>query len=114
MATEALQEPQQTISKGTHDLHRALLSLSEELEAIDWYQQRADAATDPALREVFLHNRGEEIEHASMLLEWLRRNDPGFGKLLKTLLFSEGPITAVQAAAPPAEQTLGIGSMKGT
>jgi ferritin-like protein len=113
MAIEALQEPPQSLSKGTHDLHRALLSLSEELEAIDWYQQRADACSDPGLKEVFLHNRGEEVEHASMLMEWLRRNDAHFGVMMKTLLFTEAPITTIQEGGAPAAQSLGIGSMKG-
>ena len=113
MAIDALQESQESLSTGTRDLHRALLSLTEELEAIDWYQQRADACSDPGLREVFLHNRGEEMEHASMLMEWLRRTDPAFGAHMKTMLFTEAPIASIEAAAPAAARSLGIGSMRG-
>jgi ferritin-like protein len=98
-------------------MHRALTSLTEELEAIDWYQQRADACADPQLKDVFLHNRGEEIEHATMLMEWLRRHDARFGALMKTLLFTEAPITSLEPGAAGSGAavvpTLGIGSMKG-
>jgi len=116
MVTNLLQEPQQALSAGTLDQHRALLSLREELEAIDLYQQRADGCSDPQLQQVFLHNRGEEIEHATMLMEWLRRHDGGFESHMKALLFTEAPIASLDPAGAAggvaAAQTLGIGSMK--
>ena len=80
MSHEGLHEPAELLTDGTRNLHRALISLIEELEAIDWYQQRADACTDPALKAVLLHNRNEEVEHGMMTLEWLRRNDATFNK----------------------------------
>lgn len=89
-------EPLEQLAQHTRDMHRALTSLQEELEAIDWYQQRADACGDKALKEILLHNMREEIEHASMVLEWLRRNHPDFSKQLKTYLFTEAPITQVE------------------
>jgi hypothetical protein len=70
-------------------MHRAIVSLIEELEAVDWYQQRADACTDEALKAILAHNRDEEKEHAAMLLEWIRRNDPAFSKELKDYLFTD-------------------------
>ena len=73
MGSETYHEPYESLSPRTRDLHRAIVSLVEELEAIDWYQQRAEACTDPELRAVLLHNKNEEIEHAFMNLEWLRR-----------------------------------------
>lgn len=89
-------EPLEELSPRTRMMHQALTSLQEELEAADWYQQRADACGDPALEEVLLHNMREEIEHASMLLEWLRRNNEHFDKQLRTYLFTEAPITEVE------------------
>lgn len=74
------------------DRHRATVSLMEELEAADWYNQRALATQDPALRAILIHNRDEEKEHAAMLLEWLRRHDEALSDHLKTYLFSDGPI----------------------
>jgi hypothetical protein len=76
----------------TRDLHRALTSLQEELEAIDWYQQRMDGAHDGALREILEHARDEEMEHATMMLEWIRRKTPAFDRALRERLFAEGPI----------------------
>jgi len=96
MASHTLLEPQDHPSQATLELHRAILSLREELEAIDSYQQRADAAADPQLKEVFLHNRGEEIEHASMLLEWIRRHDGQFDRMLGTYLFTAARITSIE------------------
>jgi ferritin-like protein len=93
---ETLHEPIESLSPATRDLHRALVSLMEELEAIDWYQQRADATTDAELRAVIEHNRDEEIEHAMMALEWIRRQSPKFDENMRTYLFSEGPITEVE------------------
>lgn len=92
-------EAASAMSAQTMDRHRALVSLQEELEAVDWYQQRADACKDGALREILLHNMREEIEHAAMVLEWLRRNHDSFAEHLDTYLYSEGDITAVEAAA---------------
>jgi ferritin-like protein len=111
-------EPLEQISEQTRDLHRALVSLQEELEAVDWYRQRADACADPALKEILLHNMREEIEHACMVLEWLRRNHPDFERHLKTYLFTEAPITEVEKAdtgksnVAPAGRRLTIGSLK--
>ena len=96
MSHEGLHEPAELLTDETRNLHRALISLIEELEAIDWYQQRADACSDPALKAVLLHNMREEIEHASMVLEWLRRNSGDFAKQLKTYLFTEKDILAVE------------------
>ncbi|MGH8162017.1 MAG: encapsulin-associated ferritin-like protein [Gammaproteobacteria bacterium] len=86
-------EPLEKMSRETIEMHRALASLQEELEAADWYRQRADACDNDALRDIILHNMREEIEHASMILEWLRRHSPDFAKQLKTYLLTEAPIT---------------------
>lgn len=75
-------------------MHHAIVSLMEELEAADWYRQRADDCEDDALKSVLLHNMREEIEHAAMVLEWLRRNSPDFDRELRQYLFSEGDIVA--------------------
>jgi len=116
-------EAESRLSPRTRDLHRALVSLQEELEAIDWYQQRVDAAEDGELREILNHNRGEEVEHAAMVLEWIRRHDADFAAKLKTYLFSESPIIEREAAAEAAERGAGerngsraprgIGSLRG-
>ena len=74
-------------------MHRAITSLMEELEAVDWYNQRVDAATDPELKKILEHNRDEEKEHAAMVLEWIRRRDPKMDKELRDALFKDGPIT---------------------
>jgi len=89
-------EPMDKLSEKTLNMHRALVSLQEELEAIDWYQQRADACSDAQLKEILLHNMHEETEHACMVLEWLRRNDETFAAQLKTYLFTSAPITEVE------------------
>jgi hypothetical protein len=81
------------------DQHRAIVSLMEELEAVDWYNQRAKATKNPELRAILEHNRDEEKEHAAMALEWIRRNDPKMNEHLKTYLFTEGSITAEEAEA---------------
>jgi uncharacterized protein len=83
----------------TRDRHRAIVSLQEELEAIDWYDQRIDAAGDDDLREILRHNRDEEKEHASMVLEWLRRRDPGWDDFLRQYLFTERPVAELAAEA---------------
>lgn len=93
MANEGYHEPLEKLSGATLDMHRAIVSLMEELEAVDWYNQRVDAATDPELKKILAHNRDEEKEHASMMLEWIRRHDPAFNHELKDNLFKEGPIT---------------------
>lgn len=93
MASEGLHEAAEVLTPLTRDLHRAIVSLMEELEAIDWYQQRVDATTDDVLRTILAHNRDEEKEHASMVLEWIRRHDPAFDAHLKKYLFTTEPIT---------------------
>ena len=103
MSHEGLHEPADSLTEGTRNLHRALISLIEELEAIDWYQQRADACSDPALKAVLLHNRNEEVEHGMMTLEWLRRNDATFDKFSRRYLFKEEDIIAIEEAADEAE-----------
>jgi ferritin-like protein len=80
------------LQPATLDMHRAIVSLIEELEAVDWYQQRVDACRDPELAAILAHNRDEEKEHAAMVLEWIRRNDPAFDHELKDYLFKTGPI----------------------
>jgi len=92
MAHEGLHEAAADLTDETKDMHRAIVSLIEELEAVDWYQQRADACRNDALRAILKHNRDEEKEHAAMLLEWIRRNDPAFSKELKDHLFTEKTI----------------------
>jgi uncharacterized protein len=99
MGSESYHEPLELLSEQTRNLHRAIVSLIEELEAVDWYGQRAEAASDPELKAVLLHHRAEEIEHAFMNLEWLLRNDETFAANARTYLFSQGPITEVEEAA---------------
>ena len=115
-------EPREILPEETIDQHRAISSLIEELEAITWYHQRAAATTDAELKAVIEHNRDEEMEHASMLLEWLRRNFPGFEDTLRTYLFKDEPIVEIEEKASQAEArvssapsvgSLAIGSMKG-
>lgn len=89
MSSIGYHEPLEALSAETVDMHRAITSLMEELEAVDWYNQRADACSDKSLRSILEHNRDEEKEHAAMLLEWIRRNDNSFSKQLKTYLFSK-------------------------
>jgi len=114
-------ENEAILAAETKDRHRALASLQEELEAIDWYDQRVDAAGDPELKAILAHNRDEEREHAMMVLEWLRRKAPGFEEQMRTYLFKEGPILGLEAAAeggaaaPAAggqDGSLGIGSLR--
>jgi len=93
MSHEGYHEPVEKLSAETLDFHRAVESLIEELEAVDWYSQRAEACMDPELKAILVHNRDEEIEHASMTLEWIRRRSPGFDKQLRAALFKTGPIT---------------------
>ncbi len=93
MSSEGLHVPREKLRRETLNLHYAITSLIEELEAVDWYRQRADDCDDPELKAILLHNAKEEIEHASMALEWIRRNDPEFDGQLKEYLFTEGSIT---------------------
>lgn len=93
-ASVGTHEPREKLSAHTQEMHRALASLMEELEAIDWYAQRVDASEDAELQAILRHNMEEEMEHAAMTLEWIRRNHPTFGDILREHLFREGPITA--------------------
>ena len=114
---------EENLSAGVVDRHRAIVSLMEELEAADWYAQRAEAATDPELRAILQHNGDEEKEHAAMVLEWLRRRDSALAGHLDTYLYQKGSITereeaqegaaAGEAAGPStSDGSLGIGSLK--
>ena len=124
MSSESLHEPIELLSEDTKNQHRAIVSLMEELEAVDWYQQRAEACTDPELKAVLIHNKNEEVEHAMMTLEWLRRKVPVFAENIGTYIGSTGPIVNVEqgatghgagggAEAPSSSVSLGIGSLKG-
>ncbi len=92
MANEGYHEPIDELTDETRDMHRAISSLMEEHEAVDWYNQRVDATKDPELAAILAHNRDEEKEHAAMVLEWIRRKDPTFDKELKDFLFTDKPI----------------------
>jgi ferritin-like protein len=120
-------EPTEELDDKTRDEHRALKSLEEELEAADWYQQRLARCTDADLRRILEHNRNEELEHAAMLLEWLRRKLPGFHERLAAIVFTDrtlgvelengaGPgertASPLEAAKPPG-RGLGIGALRG-
>ncbi len=120
MASEGLHEAAELLDEETIDHHRAITSLVEELEAVDWYDQRVKATQDSSLADVLAHNRDEEKEHASMTLEWLRRRDPILDRHLRTYLFTTEPVTEVEAeaaagegAALAAPGSLGIGSLRG-
>jgi uncharacterized protein len=118
MASEGLHEPAELLGEEAIDRHRAFTSLVEELEAVDWYDQRVHATNDSSLADVLAHNRDEEKEHASMTLEWLRRRDPVLDAHLRTYLFTTEPVTEVEAEAgdapPTTSGSLAIGSLKGT
>ena len=116
------------LSEEAKDYHRIIKSLMEELEAVDWYNQRADVTTDQSVKGIVEHNRDEEIEHAAMAIEWLRRNDPVWAEELETYLFTQSEITAVEEEAEggaaegeedtnntstSTNQSLGISSLKG-
>ena len=92
MANEGYHEPVGELSDGSRDMHRAIVSLMEELQAVDWYSQRIEASGDKELKAILAHNRDEEKEHAAMLLEWIRRKDPTFSKELKDYLFTDKQI----------------------
>jgi ferritin-like protein len=124
VATSSAQfhESEDVLQPGTKDRHRAIVSLMEELEAVDWYDQRVDAAGDDGLRNILRHNRDEEKEHASMLLEWVRRQDPTLDRHLRTYLFTNQPITEEEAAeeaggggagVPAPAPSLGLGKLAG-
>ncbi len=98
MSHEGYHEPVELLPEETKDFHRAIESLIEELEAVDWYQQRADATKEDSLRAVLLHNRNEEVEHAMMTLEWLRRRDAKIDETARTYLFTDRPITEIEEA----------------
>jgi ferritin-like protein len=102
-------EAEDVLSPTTKDMHRALVSLMEELEAVDWYQQRIDAAGDGELKEILRHNRDEEKEHAAMVLEWIRRRDPSFDEVLRAFLFTDRPITTLEPTAPTGRARRGAG-----
>ena len=128
MASETLHEDADKLGADVIDNHRAIVSLMEELEAVDWYNQRAKATKNHELRAILEHNRDEEKEHAAMALEWIRRNDPKMHEHLKTYLFTEGPLTAIEkeskgegggeggndaeSEAPAKDGSLGIGSLR--
>src|SRR5512144_675130 len=99
MSSENLHAPRERLTRATLSHHHAIVSLMEELDAVDWYRQRAEDAEDAPLREILLHNMREEIEHACMLLEWLRRNDAEWSKEMDTYLYTDAPITEVEEAA---------------
>ncbi|MBV8979433.1 MAG: ferritin [Acidimicrobiia bacterium] len=117
-----LHEPVEWLNPDVIDRHRAITSLQEELEAVDWYDQRVAATSDEALAEVLAHNRDEEKEHAAMTLEWLRRHDPALDLVLRTYLFTEAPVVEVEhqaeaegagaAASKAGDGSLGIGSLR--
>lgn len=119
-ASAGLHESEDQLSAETIDEHRALLSIIEELEAVDWYRQRAEATRDPDLAAILVHNRDEEKEHMAMALEWLRRRDPVLDQHLRTYLFTAGSIVEEEHAAEASENdgggasgSLDIGSLHG-
>jgi ferritin-like protein len=122
MSSEMLHEDPDKLGPHVIDQHRAIVSLMEELEAVDWYNQRAKATANDELRAILEHNRDEEKEHAAMTLEWLRRSDPKLDEHLRTYLFTEGPVTEIEEAATAGGEaaagvdstdgSLGIGSLR--
>lgn len=123
MASNELHEASADIEPKTREMHRAIASLIEELEAVDWYAQRIDATSDRALAAVLAHNRDEEKEHACMTLEWIRRRDEVFDRQLRRFLFKSGSILdAEESSETEAEEpgpagdggvsSLGIGSLR--
>lgn len=110
-----LHEPADMLGADVIDRHRALVSIMEELEAVDWYDQRATAVSDPELRAILEHNRDEEKEHAAMTLEWLRRRDTVFDRVLRQYLFTDAPVTVVEEEATGGSEgdgSLGLGSLR--
>lgn len=122
MSHEGYHEPVDRLREQTMDQHRAIISIQEEFEAVDWYQQRIDATDDPDLAAILAHNRDEEKEHAAMTLEWLRRRDPVLDEQLRTYLFTHGSILDAEAeamadddadAVTDGDGSLAIGSLHG-
>lgn len=135
MSSEGYHEPLELLSEDTKNTHRAIVSLMEELEAIDWYAQRAEVCKDAELKAVLTHNKNEEVEHAMMTLEWLRRKHEVFAENIETYIGSSGPITEVEeklmagaggkgergtsrksdsgGSSYNTSESLGIGSLKG-
>src|SRR5580704_7492875 len=116
MASEGLHEQRELLDEATVDHHRAITSLCEELEAIDWYDQRVKATSDPTLAAVLAYNRDDEKEHAAMALEWIRRHDAALDANLRKFLFTSEPITEVGAGSTDTDDgsasgSLGIGSL---
>jgi hypothetical protein len=115
-SSASLHENEQSLKPATIDRHRAIVSIMEELEAIDWYDQRVEAATDAELKELLAHNRDEEKEHASMMLEWLRRRDPQLNEHLRTYLFTKGSLLEIEEQAEgksgDGESSAGDGSLR--
>lgn len=122
-SSASLHESPDKLSPATIDRHRAIVSIMEELEAIDWYDQRLEATSDEELKEILRHNRDEEKEHAAMTLEWLRRHDPALDEHLRDYLFTDKPVLEIEealdaageqedSAADEDEGTLGIGSLR--
>jgi len=108
-------EPVEKLDEKTMNISRALNSLKEEIEAVDWYNQRVVSSNDPELREIMAHNRDEEIEHACMLIEWLRRNMDKWDDELRTYLFTEGPISHLEEKVSEImndSSSLNIGDLK--
>ncbi|MBL8770019.1 MAG: ferritin [Phenylobacterium sp.] len=99
MASEALHVAREKLSRRTLEMHYAITSLMEEFEAVDWYRQRADDTEDPELKAILLHNAREELEHAAMVLEWIRRNDTEADEQLREYLFKDGSITGHEEGA---------------
>jgi ferritin-like protein len=128
MASSSATLHEDNLNPKTIDQHRAYVSLQEELEAADWYNQRVEGATDQELAAILAHNRDEEKEHAAMVLEWLRRGDPKLDEHLRTYLFTSGSLLDIEAAAEHGggaegegggktggeDSSLGIGSLRGT
>jgi uncharacterized protein len=122
-SSAGLHEAGGSLRPETIERHRAIISIMEELEAIDWYDQRIDATQDPELRGILEHNRDEEKEHASMALEWLRRRDPVLDGFLRMYLFTTEAILEREAAhegngsagsgPPGTAPSLGLGSLRG-
>jgi hypothetical protein len=115
----SLHENEQSLNPEIIDRHRAIVSIMEELEAIDWYDQRVSAAADAELKELLAHNRDEEKEHCSMVLEWLRRRDPKLNEHLRTYLFTDGSLLKIEEEAESkggggssGDGSLGIGSLR--
>lgn len=106
MSSDSYHEPLDKLSDATKDMHRAIQSLMEELEAVDWYNQRVDATEDEDLKQILAHNRDEEKEHAAMVLEWIRRKDPKFDAELRDWLFTTRSLAHTAAAEAEAKDEM--------